>query len=50
MTFAAVPECPPEVPMAGSRLPYAAVLAVWAGLFLFRPRLALSIWASRRRR
>jgi hypothetical protein len=30
------------------RLGYAAVLAVWAGLFLVRPRLALAIWRERR--
>lgn len=30
-------------------LRYAVVLAVWAGLLLVRPRLALSIWAERRR-
>jgi hypothetical protein len=27
---------------------YAAVLAVWVGLFLVRPRLALAIWRDRR--
>jgi len=27
---------------------YAAVLAVWAGLFIVRPRLALAIWRERR--
>jgi len=30
------------------RLRYAAVLAVWAGLFLLRPELALAIWKERR--
>ena len=29
-------------------LRYAAVLAVWAGLFLLRPKLALAIWDERR--
>lgn len=29
-------------------LRYVAVLAVWAGLFLVRPALALSIWRDRR--
>ena len=31
-------------------LRYAAVLLVWAGLFLVRPRLALEIWRERRHR
>jgi hypothetical protein len=30
-------------------LRYAAVLVVWAGLFLLRPELALQIWRDRRR-
>jgi hypothetical protein len=30
------------------RLRYVAVLAVWAGLFLMRPELALAIWRERR--
>ncbi len=30
------------------RLRYLAVLAVWAGLFLVRPNLALAIWRERR--
>jgi hypothetical protein len=30
------------------RLRYLAVLAVWAGLFLMRPELAMSIWRERR--
>lgn len=29
-------------------LRYAAVLAVWTGLFLVRPRLAVAIWRERR--
>jgi hypothetical protein len=29
-------------------LRYALVLAVWVGLFLVRPRLALEIWRERR--
>ena len=29
-------------------LRYAAVLAVWAGLYLVRPELALAIWRERR--
>ena len=28
---------------------YAGVLAVWAGLALIRPRLAMQIWRERRR-
>jgi hypothetical protein len=30
------------------RLRYLAVLAVWAGLFIARPELALAIWRERR--
>jgi len=30
------------------RLRYLAVLAVWAGLYLLRPQLALAIWRERR--
>jgi hypothetical protein len=30
------------------RLRYVAVLAVWAGLFLLRPELAMAIWRERR--
>jgi hypothetical protein len=30
------------------RPPRPLVLAVWAGLFLLRPRLALAIWRERR--
>jgi hypothetical protein len=30
------------------RRPRPLVLAVWAGLFLVRPRLALQIWRERR--
>jgi hypothetical protein len=33
---------------AASALRYAGVLAVWAGLALIRPRLALQIWCERR--
>jgi hypothetical protein len=33
---------------AASALRYAGVLAVWAGLALIRPRLALQIWRERR--
>ena len=30
------------------RLRYMGVLAVWAGLFVVRPELALAIWRERR--
>lgn len=30
-----------------NRLRYLGVLAVWSGLFLVKPRLALSIWRER---
>jgi len=30
------------------RLRYLTVLAVWAGLYLLRPELALAIWRERR--
>jgi len=30
------------------RLRYVAVLAVWAGLFVMRPGLAMAIWRERR--
>ena len=34
----------------GAAMRYAGVLAVWLGLALVRPRLALDLWRSRRRR
>jgi hypothetical protein len=36
-----------EVRPRRSRLRYAGVLLVWAGLFLVRPALALKIWRER---
>ncbi|WP_411287278.1 hypothetical protein [Phenylobacterium sp.] len=33
----------------GGKLRYAGVVAVWGGLFVIRPRLALQILAERRR-
>lgn len=36
-----------EIRPRRSRLRYAGVLAVWAVLFLLRPRLALRVWAER---
>ena len=35
-------------PRRRHRLRRAAVLAVWSGLFLVRPKLALTIWRERR--
>lgn len=49
MTCIAVPECPPAWPMSRRvDLRYLGVLAIWAGLFVIRPRLALLVLAERR--
>ena len=37
-------------PGLGTALRYAGVLAVWLGLALVRPRLALDVWRWRRNR
>ena len=36
-----------ETRRARRGLRYAGVLAVWAGLFLVRPKLAISLWRER---